>query len=152
MRSALAIVLTVALVSSGCATGYGALAGGGAVAMVALIGTAASGRGADLPPATAGGFLIGALAGAVGGAVAGAVVRGRERRAAEDMRTELYMQRQRDQQTFEDRLQRLEAVRDSSAKSEPNDRQKDVAKPGRDAPEKMEASELSPRVREFSAD
>lgn len=153
MRSASAILLTVALLS-GCATGYGALAGGGAVATLALIGAAAS-EPSEVPRATAGGFIIGALAGAIGGAVAGAVVRGRERRANEDMRMQLHLQRQRDEQAVNERLQRLEAARFSSAKSEPIDprdsRQSNVTR-ANEAPPKPGSSDLSPRVREFSAE
>jgi len=119
------------------------LAGGGAVATLALIAAAASDQPGETPRAAGAGFLIGALAGAVGGAVASAVVRGRERRATEDMRMQLHLQRQRDEQAFEERLQRLESTRFSSAKSEPSE-------PRRNTP--ADSHELSPHVREFSAE
>lgn len=151
MRSAPAILLTAALLS-GCATGYGALAGGGAVATLALIGAAAS-QPSEAPRATAAGFIVGALAGAVGGAVASAVARGRERRSNEDMRMQLHLQRQRDEQAFEERLQRLEASRFSSAKSEAMDVRDPRDSRQRDEPRvKPGANELSPHVREFSAE
>jgi hypothetical protein len=131
------------------------------VATVALIAAAASDQPSDAPRAAAAGFLIGALAGAVGGAVAGAVVRGRERRSSEDLRMQLHLQRQRDEQAFEERLQRLEASRLSSAKPErvdPRDsrfsrdlRQHDL-KVADEPRVKPGSNELSPRVREFSAE
>jgi hypothetical protein len=128
------------------------------VATLALIAAAASDQPSDAPRATAAGFLIGALAGAVGGAVASAVVRGRERRSSEDLRMQLHLQRQRDEQAFEERLQRLEASRLSSAKPErldPRDprelRQHDL-KVADEPRMKPGSNELSPRVREFSAE
>ena len=151
MRSALASLLIVALLT-GCATGYGALAGGGAVATLALIGAAASDQPSDAPRAAGAGFLIGALAGAVGGAVASAVARGRERRANEDTRLQLHLQHQRDEQAFEERLQRLESTRFSSTNIKPSDARPSVVKGADDVPAKADSAELSPRAREFSAE
>lgn len=142
--------LTVTMLS-GCATGYGALAGAGALASVATIGAAASGQ---MHPAVAAGegLVLGALAGAIGGAVASAVVRGRERRANEDLRMQMHLQRQRDEQSFEERLQRLEAARFSSAKSEPIDPRRSAVRRSDEAPAQSTPLELSPHVREFSAE
>gem|GEM_PF-6642371 len=68
---------------------------------------------------------------------------------------QLHLQRQRDEQAFEERLQRLEASRLSSAKSEPLDprdsRQHDL-KVADEPRVKAGSNELSPRVREFSAE
>lgn len=150
MRSAAAIIVTITLMS-GCATGYGALAGAGALASVAAIGAAASGQ---MHPAVAAGegLVLGALAGAIGGAVASAVVRGRERRANEDLRMQLHLQRQRDEQAFEERLQRLEAARFSSATAEPIDPRRSAVRRSDDTPAQSNSLELSPHVREFSAE
>lgn len=121
------------------------------MATLLLVSAAASDDPSVAPTAGAGGFLIGAMAGAIGGAVAGAVVRGRERRATEDLRMQLHQQRQRDEQAFEERLQRLEAARLSASKPELSEPRSSPVKHAEETP-KSGAVELSPRVREFSAE
>lgn len=153
VKSAPAILLIITLLT-GCATGYGALAGGGAVATLALIGAASSGTDGPAPlTAAGGGFLIGLLAGAVGGAVASAVTRGQERRTQEKF--EMEQRHERDSASLDERLRRLEAERNPDAASTAPRRRA----AGRDNDERAPAEvsapsgvDLSPRAREYGAD
>ena len=153
------IIFVLTTLITGCATGYGALAGGGAVATLALVGAASSGPDGPAPlTAAGGGFLIGLLAGAIGGAVSSAVTRGQERRTQEQHNTD--QRRERDTASLEERLRRLEAERnapDNSASTTPRGRAARQTDDQRSGPDVIETNEparldLTPRAREFGSD
>lgn len=153
------IVLLFTTLLTSCATGYGALAGGGALASVGLL-QAVSVKADNPGTFVAQGFALGVLAGAIGGAIAGAIVRGHEHRKQEQLRADLRRerearQRDSDEQALQLRVQRLEAERWSPARAPasepPNSAAKDATAAARNGHE-TKSLELSPHVREFSAD
>jgi hypothetical protein len=153
------VVFVITTLITGCATGYGALAGGGAVATLALVGAASSGADGPAPlTAAGGGFLIGLLAGAIGGAVASAVTRGQERRTQEQHDAE--QQREHDTASLEERLRRLEGERRVPEVSPPTARRGRAAPQTDDQPAAPDTNatngpvrlDLTPRAREFGSD